>query len=305
MRSPFTWWLLYMVGLPSCQLIISCILTFYHSSILYTVVYASYLAIISDSVAEPLSVTVTRWVFTVILAIRTSFAIGATFYRVRYRALWINQCHTTWPVFLMRFHWYYQAVSHVVAWMTQIPYIATLSITGMWKNSNSVALVGVAVLLTELSVYILQAVIILVLRNFFHFNDLSPFVPFLPISMTMNSTALKRRNREKNRRAIASLPQKVFDQSQFGPGQDLNCSVCLSEFQNGDLMRVLKCQHLYHQGCIDKWLERRTVCPLCVRDVTARTPSNKRRQAQRGSWFFKPPLAAIELGPISAASLST
>lgn len=42
------------------------------------------------------------------------------------------------------------------------------------------------------------------------------------------------------------------------------CSVCLSEFNEGDEVRVLPgCAHVFHLLCIDKWLLSHTNCPLC------------------------------------------
>ncbi|GMH31380.1 hypothetical protein Nepgr_033223 [Nepenthes gracilis] len=42
------------------------------------------------------------------------------------------------------------------------------------------------------------------------------------------------------------------------------CSVCLSEFQEGETLRLLpKCNHAFHIGCIDTWLRSHTNCPLC------------------------------------------
>mmetsp|Transcript_13215 Transcript_13215/g.38118 ORF Transcript_13215/g.38118 Transcript_13215/m.38118 type:complete len:668 (+) Transcript_13215:516-2519(+) len=32
------------------------------------------------------------------------------------------------------------------------------------------------------------------------------------------------------------------------------CVICMEPFQNGDRLRVLPCDHLFHVGCIDKWL---------------------------------------------------
>ena len=49
------------------------------------------------------------------------------------------------------------------------------------------------------------------------------------------------------------------------------CAVCLSEFENGERLRVLQCHHRFHAACIDTWLqiavmsggERAPSCPLC------------------------------------------
>lgn len=42
------------------------------------------------------------------------------------------------------------------------------------------------------------------------------------------------------------------------------CSVCLSEFQEDEILRLLpKCNHAFHIPCIDTWLRSHTNCPLC------------------------------------------
>jgi hypothetical protein len=43
-----------------------------------------------------------------------------------------------------------------------------------------------------------------------------------------------------------------------------DCSVCLSEFQEDETLRLLpKCNHAFHIPCIDTWLRSHTNCPLC------------------------------------------
>ncbi|KAK8602076.1 hypothetical protein V6N13_058263 [Hibiscus sabdariffa] len=46
------------------------------------------------------------------------------------------------------------------------------------------------------------------------------------------------------------------------------CHICLAEYEEGDKIRVLPCQHEFHMSCVDKWLkEIHGVCPLCRRNV--------------------------------------
>ncbi|XP_039019032.1 E3 ubiquitin-protein ligase RLIM-like isoform X2 [Hibiscus syriacus] len=46
------------------------------------------------------------------------------------------------------------------------------------------------------------------------------------------------------------------------------CYICLAEYDDGDKIRVLPCQHEFHMSCVDKWLkEIHGVCPLCRGDV--------------------------------------
>ncbi|KAL6494582.1 hypothetical protein OROGR_031382 [Orobanche gracilis] len=43
-----------------------------------------------------------------------------------------------------------------------------------------------------------------------------------------------------------------------------DCSVCLSEFQEDETLRLLpKCSHAFHVWCIDTWLRSHTNCPMC------------------------------------------
>ncbi|XP_009770096.1 RING-H2 finger protein ATL54-like [Nicotiana sylvestris] len=42
------------------------------------------------------------------------------------------------------------------------------------------------------------------------------------------------------------------------------CSVCLTEFQDDESLRILpKCSHTFHILCIDTWLRSHTNCPMC------------------------------------------
>jgi len=50
---------------------------------------------------------------------------------------------------------------------------------------------------------------------------------------------------------------------------ETNCAVCLSEFEWCDMLRRLPCSHHFHKPCIDRWLKRNKVCPLCLQDIDA------------------------------------
>lgn len=52
------------------------------------------------------------------------------------------------------------------------------------------------------------------------------------------------------------------------PGSCQECSICLSQFEENDLVRKLTCQHHFHGSCIDRWLENHQTCPLCKHDLT-------------------------------------
>jgi E3 ubiquitin-protein ligase RHA2 len=46
--------------------------------------------------------------------------------------------------------------------------------------------------------------------------------------------------------------------------EDVECVVCLSTIEEGDEIRVLRCDHMYHKNCLDKWVGfKHNTCPLC------------------------------------------
>ncbi|PON56690.1 43kDa postsynaptic protein [Parasponia andersonii] len=52
----------------------------------------------------------------------------------------------------------------------------------------------------------------------------------------------------------------------FVEGSD--CSVCLSEFEENEGLRLLpKCNHAFHVPCIDTWLKSHSSCPLCRSNI--------------------------------------
>lgn len=62
---------------------------------------------------------------------------------------------------------------------------------------------------------------------------------------------------------IDSIPLEHFSAST----SETSCAVCLSDFEEQDLLRRLPCGHSFHIGCVDRWLKQNKVCPLCVQDV--------------------------------------
>ncbi|XP_049398043.1 E3 ubiquitin-protein ligase ATL42-like [Solanum stenotomum] len=66
---------------------------------------------------------------------------------------------------------------------------------------------------------------------------------------------------------IESLPFFRFSLLK-GSRQGLECAVCLSRFEDVEVLRLLpKCKHAFHTKCIDQWLEKHSSCPLCRHKV--------------------------------------
>jgi len=49
--------------------------------------------------------------------------------------------------------------------------------------------------------------------------------------------------------------------------QGLKCPVCLAEFEEGESVKKLPCEHCFHPKCILTWLEKTNSCPLCRHEL--------------------------------------
>jgi hypothetical protein len=52
-----------------------------------------------------------------------------------------------------------------------------------------------------------------------------------------------------------------------------NCTICLSDYEEGETLRTLPCFHIFHKDCIDDWLKQSKVCPVCKYQVDTVQPS--------------------------------
>ncbi|KAJ1698881.1 hypothetical protein LUZ63_007393 [Rhynchospora breviuscula] len=55
---------------------------------------------------------------------------------------------------------------------------------------------------------------------------------------------------------------------------ELTCSVCLEQVNDGDLLRSLPCVHQFHANCIDPWLRQQGTCPVCKHRVNGETDAS-------------------------------
>lgn len=69
-------------------------------------------------------------------------------------------------------------------------------------------------------------------------------------------------NRGLEPSVLNSLPKFVYSSKTHSELMD--CAVCLSEFEENELGRILpKCKHSFHIECIDMWFHSHSTCPLC------------------------------------------
>ncbi|KAH3708135.1 RING finger protein 44-like [Dreissena polymorpha] len=68
---------------------------------------------------------------------------------------------------------------------------------------------------------------------------------------------------------IEQLISYRFNGENLRNGADqTSCVVCMCDFENRQMLRVLPCCHEFHQKCIDKWLKTNRTCPICRADAS-------------------------------------
>jgi len=58
-------------------------------------------------------------------------------------------------------------------------------------------------------------------------------------------------------------PTKVSERN----SDTTECSFCLCDFEEGDMVKTLPCFHMFHEKELNEWLESHTECPLCKNSV--------------------------------------
>jgi hypothetical protein len=53
-----------------------------------------------------------------------------------------------------------------------------------------------------------------------------------------------------------------------------HCSICLGEYEEGEELLKLPCNHIYHDECISSWTSNHVKCPLCNFDLEESVPAD-------------------------------
>ncbi|KAI4989301.1 hypothetical protein ZWY2020_036618 [Hordeum vulgare] len=72
---------------------------------------------------------------------------------------------------------------------------------------------------------------------------------------------------------LASLPSVTYKTKDMQDGNTEQCVICRVEFEEGESLVALPCNHSYHPDCINQWLQINKVCPMCSAEVS--TSANK------------------------------
>lgn len=66
---------------------------------------------------------------------------------------------------------------------------------------------------------------------------------------------------------IDQLPSYRFN-AETHQSEQTCCVVCMCDFEQRQLLRVLPCNHEFHAKCVDKWLKTNRTCPICRGDAS-------------------------------------
>ena len=58
----------------------------------------------------------------------------------------------------------------------------------------------------------------------------------------------------------------AYDSADTARMSEKQCLICMEQFQEGAMVRILPCKHLYDTECIEEWLAKERRCPLCSKD---------------------------------------
>ncbi|KAA8531239.1 hypothetical protein F0562_005948 [Nyssa sinensis] len=50
---------------------------------------------------------------------------------------------------------------------------------------------------------------------------------------------------------------------------DSRCAICQMEYEEGEIVVALPCDHPYHSDCVSKWLQIKKICPICSSEVSS------------------------------------
>ena len=296
-RSARAWLLMYLVTLQPLLLALGCFSIAYHSCFLYASLYAAYLLVLEPldegDASPPFLLMFVGLVFLVLLVARSGLNLILCFCRVRSRSMWCNQRrhrHNALQRYVHYCNCFFYAAVTTLACLT----LLYLAIARQQQLSQVIStewiLCGIVVM--ELSSTAASLLLVALLLIDFRWREVSLWMPYVPISSTFNSTAAAKVRKQRHRRLIDSLPIIRYGRGVPASHDDC-CPICLIEFEQDDAIRALKCRHLYHQSCVDQWLEQKASCPMCIRNIElSLTRKEKRQHRQSGEVV---PVRAVEM----------
>ena len=68
------------------------------------------------------------------------------------------------------------------------------------------------------------------------------------------------------------------------------CCICLTEYEENQVIRMLPCGHHYHRECVDEWLKVNATCPTCRTSIVPETAATNANSNSNSSSTHDPSL---------------
>ena len=107
-------------------------------------------------------------------------------------------------------------------------------------------------------------------NNDFQFNNL--------VNILMSFDLGSNRHPPASDRAIQNLKKIEILENNISNYKNLTCNICLENFQIGNILRILECNHEFHENCILTWLKKNNTCPVCRHELESNDPNYERRK---------------------------
>ncbi|KAJ3680092.1 hypothetical protein LUZ60_016370 [Juncus effusus] len=84
------------------------------------------------------------------------------------------------------------------------------------------------------------------------------------LSLRSSSSPSTKPKHELNQTNEPSSSPVIFSSDTKLARAESDCAICLSEFVNGERIRVLPaCGHGFHASCVEEWIVKHSSCPTC------------------------------------------
>ena len=60
---------------------------------------------------------------------------------------------------------------------------------------------------------------------------------------------------------IEKIPEIQYNKEKYGNNHQ--CNICFDSFQEKELLKQLRCKHIFHKECLSQWVLNQKCCPTC------------------------------------------
>lgn len=96
------------------------------------------------------------------------------------------------------------------------------------------------------------------------YSDLQDYIIEIPDSIPCDKPS----SQSRSSKVASTSGKSAYDlPADYPTILDEECAICLFDFEDGDELRHLYCDHFFHRSCVDRWLTKHAFCPKCKRYI--------------------------------------